>query len=449
MSREQFKVIIVGGSVTGLTLAHCLHRIGVDYTILEKRAEIVLQEGASIGIMPNGARILDQLGLYTFVEKAAASLGTSDLCFPDGFTFRSFYPRRKLLEILYSTLPDKTKVHVNKEVSRIEQDELEEKGLVRVWTADGDVYEGDVVVGADGVHSRTRAEMQRMASLSGNTKMATNPMSTEYSCCFGISSGVENLKPGTQILHMDNGRTLMLVPSRDQVVFWFCIQKLDRRYENGETPRFTSDEAVALCSQLADIRLTEKACFRDVWEKREVFNMVAIEEGVVRTWSFGRVVCIGDRANCAIEDAAVLTNLLHKSLLTKKPTIKEVENLLRRFNQIHYQRVARISDASWAVVRIHARDGLIMKFIGRYLMPYMGGKKAQDARAFKLIGDAAALNFLPLPRHSYPGWKKQGARSFRFGLAVLASMVLFGSFTMFLRESFSPRQLYGPLMSRD
>ncbi|RCI09390.1 hypothetical protein L249_3726 [Ophiocordyceps polyrhachis-furcata BCC 54312] len=442
MSREQLKVIIVGGSITGLTLAHCLHRIGVDYTILEKRAEVVLQEGASVGIMPNGARILHQLGLYTAIEKAAASLGASDLCFPDGFTFRSTYParmlehfgypisfmeRRKLLEILYSALPDKTKVHVSKEVRRIEQDDVEEKGVVSVWTADGDVYEGDVVVGADGVRSQTRAEMQRMASLSGNAETGQNTMSAEYSCCFGISAGVEHLKPGTQVLHMDDGRSLMLVPSKDRLVFWFVIQKLDRRYQSGETPRFTSDEAVALCSQLADT-----PCFRDVWDKRKVFNMVAIEEGVVRTWSFGRVVCIGDsihkgRANCAIEDAAVLTNLVRESLLTKRPTSKEVENLLRRFNQVHYPRVVRISDVSWTVVRLHARDGLVMKLVGRYLMPYMGGKKRLVGRAFGLIGDAAALDFLPLPRDSYPGWRKKG-RGFKFGLAVLASILVLVTF---------------------
>lgn len=94
MSQKPFRVIIVGGSVTGLTLAHSLHRIGVDYIILEKRAKVVVQEGASIGILPNGARVLDQLGLYNTIEQSAAPPESSHIHFPDGFHFISSYPKR-------------------------------------------------------------------------------------------------------------------------------------------------------------------------------------------------------------------------------------------------------------------------------------------------------------------------------------------------------------------
>lgn len=57
-------MIIVGGSVAGLTLAHCLHHRNIDFVVLEARNEIAPQVGASIGVLPNGARILDQLGIF-------------------------------------------------------------------------------------------------------------------------------------------------------------------------------------------------------------------------------------------------------------------------------------------------------------------------------------------------------------------------------------------------
>jgi 2-polyprenyl-6-methoxyphenol hydroxylase-like FAD-dependent oxidoreductase len=63
-----FKVIIVGGSIAGLTLAHCLQRGGIDFVVLEAHDEIAPQVGASIGILPNRARVLDQLGLWNDVE---------------------------------------------------------------------------------------------------------------------------------------------------------------------------------------------------------------------------------------------------------------------------------------------------------------------------------------------------------------------------------------------
>lgn len=61
---SNFKAIIVGGSVAGLTLAHTFEQANINYVLLEARDTISPQLGASIVIMPNGARILDQMGLY-------------------------------------------------------------------------------------------------------------------------------------------------------------------------------------------------------------------------------------------------------------------------------------------------------------------------------------------------------------------------------------------------
>ncbi|KAL4985227.1 hypothetical protein BDW68DRAFT_165519 [Aspergillus falconensis] len=54
MEDRPFKVIIVGGSVAGLILAHCLYRANIDHLVLEERLEISPQEGASIGLWPTG-----------------------------------------------------------------------------------------------------------------------------------------------------------------------------------------------------------------------------------------------------------------------------------------------------------------------------------------------------------------------------------------------------------
>ena len=62
--QKSFRVIIVGGSVAGLTLAHSLLKCNIDFVVLESNCDIAPQVGASIGILPNGARILDQLDLF-------------------------------------------------------------------------------------------------------------------------------------------------------------------------------------------------------------------------------------------------------------------------------------------------------------------------------------------------------------------------------------------------
>ena len=73
------KVLIAGGSVAGLALANSLEQIGIDYLVLEQWHEIAPDVGASIGIFPNGFRILDQLGCY----KAITSLNEGRYAFDE------------------------------------------------------------------------------------------------------------------------------------------------------------------------------------------------------------------------------------------------------------------------------------------------------------------------------------------------------------------------------
>lgn len=63
-TEKKMRILIVGGSVSGLSLAIMLEKLGIDYLILEAYPTIAPQLGASIGLLPNGLKILDQLGCY-------------------------------------------------------------------------------------------------------------------------------------------------------------------------------------------------------------------------------------------------------------------------------------------------------------------------------------------------------------------------------------------------
>lgn len=63
-NQKAFRVVIIGGSVAGLSLANMLQANGIDYVLLEAYPKIAPQVGASIGMLPHGNRILDQLGLF-------------------------------------------------------------------------------------------------------------------------------------------------------------------------------------------------------------------------------------------------------------------------------------------------------------------------------------------------------------------------------------------------
>lgn len=68
-ARMPFKVVIVGGSVSGLTLAKVLEKFDIDHVVLEAHATIAPQLGASIGLLPSGLQILDQLGCYESIRE--------------------------------------------------------------------------------------------------------------------------------------------------------------------------------------------------------------------------------------------------------------------------------------------------------------------------------------------------------------------------------------------
>lgn len=58
------RVLIAGGSISGLFLAVALQSANIDFLVLERGPVIGPQLGASVGCHPHGNSIFDQLGLF-------------------------------------------------------------------------------------------------------------------------------------------------------------------------------------------------------------------------------------------------------------------------------------------------------------------------------------------------------------------------------------------------
>jgi 2-polyprenyl-6-methoxyphenol hydroxylase-like FAD-dependent oxidoreductase len=89
-----------------------------------------------------------------------------------------------MLRLLYDTLPDSSQVLVDNAVTSVE---LKDSDLMRVTTHDGSVYHGNLVVGADGAHSRVRSEMWRLANSKSPGVFPEHEMSGGY-CQRGMRS---------------------------------------------------------------------------------------------------------------------------------------------------------------------------------------------------------------------------------------------------------------------
>jgi FAD dependent monooxygenase len=70
-----------------LTLANCLDQAGIDYELLERGSKIVYEGGASIGLMANGLRIMDQLNVFEAIRKTTEPLQATFHRTPDGISY--------------------------------------------------------------------------------------------------------------------------------------------------------------------------------------------------------------------------------------------------------------------------------------------------------------------------------------------------------------------------
>jgi salicylate hydroxylase len=167
------KITIIGAGLGGLTAGIALLKRGFDVTILEQAASLK-EIGAGVQLSSNATGVLYRLGLGEELEKIASEplgkrvrLWNSGQIWPLfdlGAVSRSVYGypyftlhRADLHNVLAQAVmrlkPDAVKLGVR--VSGHQQHE----GGVTISTDSGEHYESDVVIGADGVHSRTRETM--------------------------------------------------------------------------------------------------------------------------------------------------------------------------------------------------------------------------------------------------------------------------------------------------
>ena len=82
--KKPFRAIVVGAGIAGLTMSHALEKAGIDHVVLEKHAKVVHPSGASIGLWPNGIRIMDQIGCLDVIRKQCPPMQTSYNRLPNG-----------------------------------------------------------------------------------------------------------------------------------------------------------------------------------------------------------------------------------------------------------------------------------------------------------------------------------------------------------------------------
>ena len=170
------RVLIIGGGIGGLCLAQGLRKAGIDVAVFERQSTATDGlAGYGIHIDANGRQALRhclQPADFAHFEKISTTAGTQ-LYFRDtnlrlllekddavlsGKSIedieRRGIGRLELRDILSSGL-DSSTIHWNKTFTQYEN--LQD-GRVRAHFADGTIAEGDLLVGAEGSHSKVREQ---------------------------------------------------------------------------------------------------------------------------------------------------------------------------------------------------------------------------------------------------------------------------------------------------
>ena len=161
------KITIIGAGMAGLTTGIALKKFGHEVQIYEQ-AEKILPVGAAISLWSNGVKCLNYLGLTEQVAKLGGQM--DNLAYVDGLTgdvMTQFSLMPLIEEVgqrpypvaradLQNMLMDEfghDAIHLGKKMVAFHDDGQQ----VRVSFADGSEIQTELLVGADGTHSITRA----------------------------------------------------------------------------------------------------------------------------------------------------------------------------------------------------------------------------------------------------------------------------------------------------
>jgi 2-polyprenyl-6-methoxyphenol hydroxylase-like FAD-dependent oxidoreductase len=167
---------VAGGGIGGLAVALTLHQIGVPCLVLESVPELK-PLGVGINLQPNAVRELYELGIGADAldrvgiqaqEWALVGLNGNDVYSePRGLRAGYNWPqysvhRGGLQMLLYRTVCDRMGADAVRLGHRVTGYRTRTDGVTaRVYTRDGQhlEIEGSLLIGADGLHSATRAQM--------------------------------------------------------------------------------------------------------------------------------------------------------------------------------------------------------------------------------------------------------------------------------------------------
>jgi 2-polyprenyl-6-methoxyphenol hydroxylase-like FAD-dependent oxidoreductase len=348
------KVIIAGAGIGGLTAAIALRHAGFEVDVFERAPEL-REIGAGLLLAANAQKALGELGLAKEVAhlgtpatageirswrgEVLASIPAAELEQKFGVPSAAVH-RADLQSLLVREVGEGT-LRLGSEVKGFEQ---EDKGGVRVSLAGGEEH-ADVLVGADGLHSKVRA------ALFGPEK----PRYAGYTAWRAVVEPKEQLLPwGRGIESWGRGARFGCAHIGRGRIYWFATKNAPEGEKDGRPGSPAAPKATLLrlfgdwhspIGELVEATDEHTILRTDIYDR----------EPLGGSWGEGPVTLVGDAAHpmtpnlgqgaCqGIEDAVVLARCLREGGATA--------GALRRYERARSDRVAIVVRRSRRVGRV-------------------------------------------------------------------------------------------------
>lgn len=342
------RTLIVGGGISGLALAGLLSRQGQEPVVVERRGSGA-EPGYGLALWPHGTRVFHALGVHDAFVDRSEPMGTYTARSGNGQRLTSspmpaavhryghlgLIPRAELLDLLRAPL-DNVDIRRGSSISGFRQS----GGQVKVELDDGATEAFDLLVGADGIHSRVRR------LLVGNLR----DRETGWGCYVWWAD--RHLVEGTETTeHWGAGVFLGTYPCRDQVCVILGAPTDDLRPDQ---PQGRSARLARMLEALGVPGADYTAALPDDSEPLFMWPMADVR---TTSWVKGRVALVGDAAaaflptagigaSMALESAAVLADELSRTDAEYLPNALELYERRRRSRveaaQTQSRRLARL-----------------------------------------------------------------------------------------------------------
>jgi 2-polyprenyl-6-methoxyphenol hydroxylase-like FAD-dependent oxidoreductase len=298
----QKRVLISGASVAGPVLAFWLSRYGYEVTIVE-RAPDIRPGGYAVDFRGTGLQVLARMGLVDAVKKYETRTGSITMVnekntvvarLPDGFTSGELEIQRgDLAAVLYEATRRGAEYIFDDSIQSMTQ----MPDGVDVTFVSGKTAKFDIVVGADGLHSTTRA-------IAFGEESAFVKHLGYYIAIFTVPDFLHLVDAGRYFVQL--GKRVGCFGTKNdgtaKASFYFASDKLD--YDR----RDVASQKRLLRETYADVGW-EASRMLEMMDAAPDFYFDSLSQVNMESWSKGRVVLLGDAASCASPMAGMGTSI--------------------------------------------------------------------------------------------------------------------------------------------